>query len=127
VYPFPVYQVERVLDASSTYIKEGRTPIPLTEEFKLQTLQQMELLASEGLRVLALASRRLPIALDSESPDAKGSIDITERRFNLDTIQRDELEQEFTFLGLCGIYDPPRPESVHAVRACKAASITVHM
>jgi Na+-exporting ATPase len=32
-----------------------------------------------------------------------------------------------TFLGLAGIYDPPRPESREAVRACRAAGITVHM
>ena len=116
-----------MLDASSTYIKEGRTPIPLTEEFKLQNLQQMESLASEGLRVLALASRRLPIAHGPSSHDSKDSADIAEYTFDLDTLERDELEKDFTFLGLCGIYDPPRPESVLAVRACKAASITVHM
>ncbi|KAG8935760.1 hypothetical protein FRC02_006569 [Tulasnella sp. 418] len=122
--------VERVLDASSTYIKDahasdGLQVEPLTDEFKAKTIAQMESLASRGLRVLALASRRIPIPDPISAKVAE--VDIVETGLDLDTMTRDDLEKDFTFLGLAGIYDPPRPESVLAVRACKSAGITVHM
>ena len=41
--------------------------------------------------------------------------------------EREDVESDFTLIGLVGTYDPPRPESIHAVRACKGANITVHM
>ena len=105
--------VERVQDCCSHYLAHSHAgpehTVPLTSEVKERTLEAMEQLASQGLRVLALASRRL-----TEVDD-------------FDPLKRENVERDFTFIGLVGIYDPPRPESVHAVRACKEASITVHM
>jgi len=105
--------VEHVQDCCSHYLAHSHAGpehiVPLTPEVKERTLQVMEQLAGQGLRVLALASRRL-----TEVDD-------------LDALKREDVERNFTFIGLVGIYDPPRPESIHAVRACKQASITVHM
>lgn len=105
--------VERVQDCCSHYLAHSHAGpehvVPLTPEVKEITLEVMEQLASQGLRVLALASRRL-----TEVDD-------------LDALTREEAERDFTFIGLVGIYDPPRPESIHAVRACREANITVHM
>ena len=105
--------VERVQDCCSHYLAHSHAGpehiAPLTPEVKERTLEAMEQLASQGLRVLALASRRL-IEVD-----------------DLDPLKREDVERDFTFIGLVGIYDPPRPESIHAVRACKEATITVHM
>jgi len=105
--------VERVQDCCSHYLAHPHAgpehTVPLTLEVKERTLEAMEQLASQGLRVLALASRRLTEVND------------------LGALKREDVEKGFTFIGLVGIYDPPRPESVHAVRACKEASITVHM
>lgn len=64
--------------------------------------------ASQGLRVIGLAQRFI-------SPNG------------IENITRDDAEKDFIFLGLAGIFDPPRPETVGAVRACKAAGIVVHM
>ena len=104
--------VERVQDCCSHYLAHSHAgpdhTLPLAPEVKERTLEVMEELASQGLRVLALASRRLTID-------------------DLDLLKREDVERDFTFIGLVGIYDPPRPESIHAVRACKEASITVHM
>lgn len=75
-------------------------------------LAQMDTLASQGLRVLALASRRPGSAIDLSSEKE---------------LIRDEVEKDMSFIGLAGIHDPPRPESVHAVRAFKKAGIVVHM
>jgi P-type Na+/K+ transporter len=44
-----------------------------------------------------------------------------------DRINRDTVENDMTFLGLIGIRDPPRPESLRAVQSCQRAGIIVHM
>lgn len=44
-----------------------------------------------------------------------------------ETLDRAKVESEMTFLGLIGIYDPPRPESLNAVQECQRAGIIVHM
>ncbi|KAI8069491.1 potassium/sodium efflux P-type ATPase [Gongronella butleri] len=74
-------------------------------------LPKVEDLARGGLRVLSLAAR--PIKTD-------GIVDYN-------TFKRDEIEQDMIFLGLVGIYDPPRIESKGAVEKCHKAGITVHM
>merc|ERR1719392_476977 len=66
-------------------------------------------MASLGLRVLCLARRILA------SSDRDASKD------------RNFVEQKLTFVGLVGLYDPPRLESASAMRQCQAAGITVHM
>lgn len=75
----------------------------------------MEALASQGLRVLALAHK------------VNGSI-VHESEFAGDVVpDRQKFEQDLVFYGLIGIYDPPRPESLPSVRACHGAGIVVHM
>lgn len=81
---------------------------PLTSEVHRSILLKAEELASQGLRVIGLAQRFL------KPKDAA-------------SLTREQAEQDFTFLGLVGIFDPPRPETLGAVRACKAAGIVVHM
>ncbi len=60
-------------------------------------------MAREGLRVLAVACRR--VAALSDQPDA------------------DEAERDLVFLGLIGLLDPPRQEAAAAVAACREAGI----
>ena len=67
-------------------------------------LQQAEAMAADGLRVLAIASRRWPALPASERPD--------------------ELESELVFLGFAGLIDPPRSEVREAVSLCRSAGIT---
>ena len=43
------------------------------------------------------------------------------------TINHDDIKDGIVFLGLAGIIDPPRDESIEAVRKCKEAGITVKM
>ncbi|KAI9303852.1 potassium/sodium efflux P-type ATPase [Cunninghamella echinulata] len=74
-------------------------------------LPQVEDLARGGLRVLSLATR----PLKAEGPIA------------FDTFKREEIEEDMVFLGLVGIYDPPRAESKDAVERCHLAGIDVHM
>ncbi len=68
---------------------------------------EVERIAAGGMRVLAFAARRV------------------------DSTKTDLLEADvaggFTFLGLQGMIDPPRPEALEAVRACHEAGIMVKM
>ncbi|KAF5353799.1 hypothetical protein D9758_010589 [Tetrapyrgos nigripes] len=157
--------VERVLDASIGYASgsvggtgqsgevEGVSSqdtgqsnvLPLDDAARTQIIATMEEIASQGLRVLALASRRLDAqaelkklrarrSISSESTAVSSGVGSGQENKGTDPVEmmlgeltREEIEKDFVFLGLVGIYDPPRPESVRAVRACQAASITVHM
>ncbi|KAG8525993.1 uncharacterized protein KY384_000755 [Bacidia gigantensis] len=102
--------VERVLDLCTT-IGTGPTQTLLTEETKSLVLNQMTHLASQGLRIIAIARR--PI---SDFP-TKSTIEYS----------RERIEENLTLLGLAGLYDPPRLETKDSVASCTTAGIKVHM
>ncbi|TFK19872.1 calcium-transporting ATPase 3 [Coprinopsis marcescibilis] len=112
---------ERILDTSIAYVPSPLTApnvtAPITPELKMAFLAKYEDLASQGLRVIGLGMRKI-----TESTLYGGIENSTEI-----TLTREEAEKDFTFLGLAGISDPPRPETLGAVRACKEAGIVVHM
>merc|ERR1739847_201452 len=66
-------------------------------------------LAEQGLRVLCIASKSMG---DSPAEDVN---------------DRAKVEKNLKFLGLAGLYDPPRQETAGAIEACHGAGITVHM
>lgn len=106
--------VERVLDSCTTVTWEtGSTPVPLDADMKDEILENMEALAQEGLRVLALAGR-----------DYDPEEHIVE---NDEPVPRDAVEKDLVFYGLIGLYDPPRPETAGAISQCYKAGIAVHM
>lgn len=104
--------VERILDSCVDYVPspltKPRDTSTLTEDVKRTFLVKAEELASEGLRVIALAQRTIDCS-------------------NVQNISREDAEKDLTFMALAGIFDPPRPETAGAVRACRAAGIIVHM
>ncbi|WFD31016.1 P-type Na(+) transporter [Malassezia sp. CBS 17886] len=102
--------VEHVLNACTEY-SDTDGVVPITDELKDKVLANMEALATQGLRVLAFANRRL-----SDEEAAQG-----------DKLSREAVESNMCFMGLAGIYDPPREESLGAVRQCQRAGIEVHM
>ncbi|KAI7856703.1 hypothetical protein BDC45DRAFT_566782 [Circinella umbellata] len=85
---------------------------------KQLVLETVEKLASKGLRVMALASRKIDPASMMDLPP----LDQMHRRF-----PREDMETDLEFLGLTGIYDPPRAESRQAVNEAHQAGISVHM
>lgn len=105
--------VERVLDLCSS-IGTGPNNETLTDRLKEQVNAQMDELAGQGQRVLAIASR----TWEDEFPEQHGS--------NVDSL-RSEVEKGLTLVGLVGIYDPPRDETRDAIRECSEAGIKVHM
>ncbi|KAF9173935.1 hypothetical protein BGX21_001899 [Mortierella sp. AD011] len=82
------------------------------EEFGAMITDKVDILAEKGLRVLTLAYRRF---------EPVPGVDLVHG------LVRSEVEQDMVFLGLVGIYDPPRAESRPAVLQCYDAGIRVHM
>jgi Ca2+-transporting ATPase len=77
---------------------------PLADERRKEILAAVEGLADEALRTLGLAYRTL-------SRDAvSGEL-------------HEDVEQEFVFLGVVGMIDPPRPEASASVSEAKSAGI----
>ncbi|KAK2783809.1 hypothetical protein FQN52_009456 [Onygenales sp. PD_12] len=103
--------VERVIEACTSIVWDSETgPVPMTDDHRSQILANMESLASQGLRVLALAGREwTDTPLEGGDPD------------------RADVERDLIFRGLIGLYDPPRPETAGAIRECFEAGISVHM
>ncbi|MEM2869705.1 MAG: HAD-IC family P-type ATPase [Thermoplasmata archaeon] len=64
-------------------------------------------MAASGLRLLALATKDFPAGHTRLQPE--------------------DLRGSWIFLGLQAMIDPPRPEAIRAVRACKEAGIEVKM
>jgi Na+-exporting ATPase len=109
-YAFTKGAVERVIQSCTTYVPgNAAEPADITG-FRDEILRNMEVLASLGLRVLALASKQF-----HGKAEKGGEVD------------RAAVESDMVFRGLIGLYDPPRPESAPAVRQCHEAGIEVHM
>lgn len=111
--PTPASAGEAATESFSAYCKGAPESIlPLCRDqlgregmFDAAALQaQAARMAADGLRVLAVAWRRLDAL--PENVDAQ-------------TIERD-----LVFLGLVGLLDPPRAEAEESVRLCRSAGIT---
>jgi magnesium-transporting ATPase (P-type) len=87
---------------------EQRAASAATEPLELAFWEkQIDALGGQGLRVLAAASRQVK--------DDKSDLTLA------------DLDKDMTFLGLVGIIDPPRPEAIKAIAACREAGIRVKM
>lgn len=80
--------------------------VPLNEDAEQIILKQNSQLADSALRVLAGAYR-----------DFDASADLTQ----------ENVEKDLTFVGLAGMYDPPRAEAKAAIASCHSAGIKVVM
>lgn len=75
----------------------------LSSQARRAALEENDRMAGESLRVLGVACRELSVFTGEPVAGA--------------------LERELTFLGLCGMMDPPRPEARAAVERCRRAGI----
>jgi P-type Na+/K+ transporter len=95
----------------SVYTKGAvETLMPLldeSDELKARIAAKADELASQGLRVLCVAHKTV-----------EEGQDVSERR---------QAESHLQFLGLAGLYDPPRLETPEAVKKCHIAGISIHM
>ncbi|OWB73161.1 hypothetical protein B5S31_g2894 [[Candida] boidinii] len=103
--------VERVLKCCSQWKNpETGNYEPITDDVITTIEANMDALSSKGLRVLAFSQRR---------PESNNE--------NWLDVPRDTVETGLTFIGLIGIYDPPRPETAGSVKRCHRAGINVRM
>lgn len=96
-----------VLLGLCTHVREATGVRTMTDEDRRAILAENAALAGRALRVLAAASRDLDPACDPSSAAA--------------------VERELVFLGLAGMYDPPRSEAKSAVALAHGAGIRVVM
>jgi calcium-translocating P-type ATPase len=94
---------ESVLPLCRQLLDGGET-LALDADQRAKIVAAQEAMAEKGLRILALAMRRLA-----------------------SNVQCGALEQDLIFLGLVGLQDPPRPEVPEAISKCRDAGIKVVM
>ncbi|KAH6609820.1 potassium sodium efflux p-type atpase [Trichoderma cornu-damae] len=111
--------VERVLDLCA-FAGIGKDRKPITDELKESILAQMNALASQGQRVLAVAYRPWEGRFAPKQPSAGASAEETDKL-------RLAVERNLVLVGLAGIYDPPRRETKPSIAECSQAGIKVHM
>ena len=97
-----------VLLERCTNLYTGTGVRPMTDEDRQSIVAQNTAMAQQALRVLGSAYRDL----DNVSPSE---------------LTADAVEHDLVFVGLSGMYDPPRQEAKDAVAKCRAAGIRVVM
>ncbi|MFH0890321.1 MAG: calcium-translocating P-type ATPase, SERCA-type [Candidatus Aenigmatarchaeota archaeon] len=85
--------------------RKGGKDTKLTEKRRAEILSMTEKMASEALRVIAIAYKT----------------------YGSDVYEEDEIEKDMVFLGLVGMMDPPRPEVKESIEMCKRAGIKTMM
>ena len=97
---------KEVLDLCETVLSGG-SEIALSRDECDEIMKVNDQFAREGLRVLAVAQRRLPETVNEYTPDS--------------------VEKDLVLLGLIAMMDPPRPEVAEAVEKCNTAGIRIIM
>ncbi len=91
-----------LLDRCTGILDNGQIR-PLQDDDRLKIIEANKTMASNALRVLAIASKDIAILPSSLLPE--------------------ETEKDLIFIGLVGMIDPPREEAKEAVRICTQAGI----
>ena len=86
-----------------TKIWQGGQAVPITKEQREQILPENKGMADQALRVLGAAQR-----IYDERPASNAA---------------EDLEQDLTWIGMCGMIDPIRPEVKDAIKKCRSAGI----
>ena len=93
---------DEVLRRCSHIWQDGRA-VPLTELQRAEILKENKAMADQALRVLAAAQRIYDARPETNAPEA--------------------WEQDMTWIGMCGMIDPIRPEVKDAIEKCRSAGI----
>ncbi len=91
-----------ILDLCAQTLELGQT-VDLTPAMREAILGQNHAMASDALRVLAVACRPLQAVPESVTPEV--------------------VEKDLVFIGLLGMIDPPRPEVIDALKRARGAGL----
>jgi len=91
-----------ILNLSGSYIENGK-PMALTEEKRREIMEVNHDMASQALRVLAVAYRPLDGVPEVCTPE--------------------HVEKGLIFIGLMGMIDPARPEVIDAIKVARGAGL----
>ena len=97
-----------VVLARCTMVRTADGDVPLTDERRARIMEANKAMADDALRVMAAAR----VNYGKEAPES---------------FSPEALEHDMTFLGLCGMIDPVRPEVGQAVAEAHAAGMNVVM
>ena len=86
-----------------TKIWQGGQAVPMTQEHRSRILAENKAMADQALRVLGAAQRIYDERPASNAPEV--------------------LEKDLTWIGMCGMIDPIRPEVKAAIDQCRTAGI----
>jgi Ca2+-transporting ATPase len=98
------------------YVMQDEQAVELSDSMRGSIAQRNEALASQALRVLAIATRSMPasaLGIDLRDP--------------VDVELPESVEEELVLLGLVGMIDPPRAEVKDAVALARQAHIRTVM
>ena len=121
-----------------TFLYTGGGVRPMTDEDRQRILARTAAMAQQALRVLGSAYRDLDLApvvnpaaakmprsaLPPNNTQSPGSPAAAQGE---DCFTAEKVERELVFVGLTGMYDPPRAQAKAAVAQCRAAGIRVVM
>lgn len=93
---------DEVLKRCTKMVSEGNI-VELTDDVRKKLLRKNKEMADKALRVLCAATKEYESMPDGFTPDI--------------------LEKGLTYVGMCGMMDPARPEAKSAIARCKAAGI----
>lgn len=102
--------VDELLEKCSKIYLDNQE-ISITNEHKNYIRKVNENMATNALRVLAMAYKRLPQSMYESSDTATNSV------------RHEDIESELVYIGMVGMIDPARPEAKEAVHKCRTAGI----
>lgn len=100
---------ESILRRCNSFVTNSGEIIDMTQEVRNDINQSTHKISSQGFRVIAFA------VLNDPSKDFQYN--------NLDHYAH--IESKMTFIGLAGMFDPPRKEVTESIAKCKSAGIKV--
>lgn len=103
---------KEMLDICNSINDNGKEKI-IDKSIRKKIMDANDEYASRGLRVLAVAARKLSDEMFIEN--------------NVNNCEIDSIEDKLTFLGLIAMEDPPRPEIAAAVEKCRQSGIRIIM
>jgi Ca2+-transporting ATPase len=98
-----------VLLQRSEFLATAEGQRPLQPDDRERILAEVDALARQGLRTMAVAARPVDSALPTDSDELRESV------------------TGLVFHAVAGIMDPPRPEAAEAIARARGAGISVHM